>query len=60
MVGRPKIVRSKEELIELEKKRRIKYKKYYQKYSKYYYLKKVLENPDYNRKNNLKKSMAGK
>ena len=30
-------------------------KKYYSKYNKYYYLKKILEDPDYNKKKNLKR-----
>jgi hypothetical protein len=55
MVGRPKINRSPEEIKELQKKRRGKYKKYYQLYLKYYYLKKTTENPDYNRINHARR-----
>ncbi|MCE8163501.1 MAG: hypothetical protein I3273_06905 [Candidatus Moeniiplasma glomeromycotorum] len=51
MVGRPKIIRTPEEL----KKFREKYSKYYKKYHKFYYLKKSLENPNYTRENYLKK-----
>lgn len=57
MVGRPKIIRAPEELKELRKKRREKNKKYFAKYSKYYYLKKILENPNYNLENNAKKKL---
>jgi hypothetical protein len=32
-----------------------KHKKYYAKYNKYYYLKKMLENPNYNRENYQKR-----
>jgi len=44
-----------EELLSEKQKRdrilREKHKKYYAKYSKFYYLKKQLENPDYNKEN---------
>ena len=51
MVGKPKLVRTPEQLKELQKENRKKYKKYFDKYNKYYYLKKILEDPDYNKKN---------
>jgi hypothetical protein len=38
-------------------KSRIKNKKYFQNYSKYHYLKKLLENPNYNQENYLKKKL---
>ena len=59
-MSRTKIVRTPQELKELERKRRAKYKKYYAKYSKFYYLKNILANPDYNRINNRKKSKLKK
>jgi len=34
-----------------DRENRKRYKKYYVKYSKYYYLKKILENPNYNKEN---------
>jgi hypothetical protein len=58
MVGRPKIIRTPEENKELEKKRRTKYKKYFAKYAKYNYLKKILENPNYNRENYLRRKKS--
>jgi len=32
-----------------------KYKKYFTKYNRYYYLKKILENPNYNKENHQKR-----
>jgi hypothetical protein len=55
MSGRPKITRTPEELKELQKQRRKKYKGYIKTYRKLYYLKKILEDPDYNKKNNQKR-----
>ena len=64
MVGRPKIIRTPEKIKELNKKRRAKNKKYFQKYSKYYYLKRCLENPDrvreYARQSYLRKKERGR
>ena len=58
MAGRPKIICTPEELKELQKKPRAKYKKYHQLYSKYHYLKKVSENPNYNQANYSKKKLT--
>lgn len=52
--GRPKKYLTDEDLKEKRKKHRQKYKKYIKKYNKYYYLKKTLEDPEYNKKKNTK------
>ena len=54
MAGRPKIFRTPEEIKEIQKERRKKYRAYFLTYQKYYYLKKILEDPNYNKNNNQK------
>lgn len=51
MAGRPKISRTPEELKQLQKLRRKKYRGYSLAYQKLYYLKKKLADPNYNKKN---------
>jgi hypothetical protein len=57
MVGRLKIFRTPEELKELQKQRRKKNAGYFKIYQKYYYLKKILEDKDYNKKNYSKRKL---
>jgi len=55
MAGRPKIIRTPEEIKELQKQRRKKYQAYYKIYSKYYYRKKISKSPNYNKENQKKR-----
>ena len=55
MAGRPKIIRTPQELKEIQKVRRKKYQTYFKIYQKHYYLKKLLADPNYNKKLNQKK-----
>lgn len=50
MVGRPKIIRTAEEWKEIHRQRRKKYQSYHKMYQKHYYLKKLLADPDLNKK----------
>ena len=52
MVGRPKKYLTAEDLKEKKRLHRLKYKNYIAKYNKFYYLKRILEDPNYNRKKN--------
>jgi len=55
MVGRPKIIRTTEEIKELQKRRRKKYRGYFSTYQKLYHLKKKLADPEYDKKNYRKR-----
>jgi hypothetical protein len=54
MVGRPKKYITPEQIKEKKRLHRLKYKSYIAKYNKYYYLKRLLADPNYNQKKNLK------
>lgn len=51
----PGRIKSAEELKELQKTHRKKFSTYFKNYQKYYYLKKIKEDPNYNKKNYQKR-----